>query len=460
MIAFELNEVPWRILDDYITTRPNSNFARLLSEGASFTTQTPDRGHLSPWITWPTMHRGVENTRHGIELIGQEVDNQEYLPLWDSIITAGKTVGVFGALQSWPPPPMTEGFFVPDMFAKDETCVPRSLSAFQSLNLDLTRRNGRVVDKTPGVGRIVKTLPHLIAGGLRLGTVSKGSAHIIRERIERRYTYRRPVYQAILGFDLFLRQLRRQRPDYASFFTNHVAGLMHRYWRAAYPDDYRGGAVDSEGFYADAIRWGMDVADGHLGSLMRVADARGAVLIIASSMGQAAIEPTDDPTSLKLAQPDLLLKAIGHVGRWKRLYAMEPQVPIEVESASVAGDLVEKVESIKDETGEGIFRTNVQGNVVSLTISPTKAAITSERILIGDSPCALDEAGIVVIHPETPGTAYHIPDGHLIFRGKGIAADHSRRIVSSLQYAPTILGLLGVPRAEYHLEGIHDDVTS
>lgn len=450
IICYELNEVPWRLLDDYVDRRPQSNFARLLTGGRSYTTRTPDTGHLSPWITWPTMHRGVDNSTHGIQFIGQEVVNSSYPPVWEQALTGGRSVGVFGALQSWPPPKVAEGFFVPDMFAKDSTAWPKALSAFQDLNLDLTRRNGRVMNESVGVGRVVGALPRLFSNGVRLSTLVGAGKHVLRERVERRYTYRRPVYQSILGFDLFQTQLQRHRPDYASFFTNHVAGLMHRFWRAAYPSDYIDGRAQDEAFYANAIEWGMDVADRQLGIMMRLARRQGAVLAVASSMGQAAIQPKDDPTSLKLDRPEALLTTLGITDRWKRLHAMEPQVPLQAETPNAARTIADRAHDVRDENGTPILRADVDGRTVSLTIAPTHAAIQSETIHIDQKRFSLEEAGIRIIHPETPGTAYHIPEGHLVFWGDGVAPNSGRTEVSSLRYAPTILGLLDLAAAPYH----------
>ena len=38
--------------------------------------------------------------------------------------------------------------------------------------------------------------------------------------------------------DMFLHLLQKHQPDVAIMFTNHVAGNMHRYWYALFPEDY------------------------------------------------------------------------------------------------------------------------------------------------------------------------------------------------------------------------------
>jgi hypothetical protein len=66
IILFELNEVPYKVIDYYCRIRPNSTLARILAEGEQFETVTEDQLALDPWISWPTLHRGVPDTMHHI----------------------------------------------------------------------------------------------------------------------------------------------------------------------------------------------------------------------------------------------------------------------------------------------------------------------------------------------------------------------------------------------------------
>ena len=43
----------------------------------------------------------------------------------------------------------------------------------------------------------------------------------------------RRTYQAGLAFDIFINFLQSTKPAFATFFTNHVASSMHRFWAAA-----------------------------------------------------------------------------------------------------------------------------------------------------------------------------------------------------------------------------------
>ena len=148
-IFYELNEVPRRLFEFYAAAFPNSAFAHLNNVSICTETQTADIGHLSPWITWPTLHRGVSNIDHHITDIGQDLNhiNRDFPPIWDLLSAAGLNVGVFGSLQSYPAPKDTQNysFFIPDTFAASAECFPSDLDVFQAFNLSMVRANGRNV---------------------------------------------------------------------------------------------------------------------------------------------------------------------------------------------------------------------------------------------------------------------------------------------------------------------------
>src|SRR3954452_17783591 len=106
-VLFELNEVPLRVVRQFADRHPDSAFARILAKGQRWDTFTPDKGHLSPWITWPTLHRGVASDQHHIIALGQNVGEVDRLfaPIWKLLAGAGRRVGMFGSLHSYPPPP-------------------------------------------------------------------------------------------------------------------------------------------------------------------------------------------------------------------------------------------------------------------------------------------------------------------------------------------------------------------
>lgn len=149
IILFELNEVPLRIIDQFCHWHPESALARTLPQCYQYETYAEDIGHLSPWKTWPTLHRGVTNDRHLIADFGQDLKEQdkEFPPIWKILVENGVKTGVCGSLHTYPPPENYENysFFLPDTFAAGAECFPNKLELFQKFNLAMARESARNV---------------------------------------------------------------------------------------------------------------------------------------------------------------------------------------------------------------------------------------------------------------------------------------------------------------------------
>src|SRR5690348_3138705 len=103
ILLLEINEIPWRLLDRYRGRRGFSKLDRFTSLSDQFTTIAVDTGELSPWVTWPTLHRGMSNERHGVKNLGQDPATFRGKPIWEEIRELGGSIGVCGSMQSWPP---------------------------------------------------------------------------------------------------------------------------------------------------------------------------------------------------------------------------------------------------------------------------------------------------------------------------------------------------------------------
>jgi hypothetical protein len=237
IVLYELNEVPWRVLDQFAAWRPTSHLARLLPVMRRFGTFAEDRSDLSPWITWPTLHRGVTDERHGILGFGQDLTavDREYPPIWELLTRAGVSVGVCGSLHTYPLPPAIERyrFFIPDAFAAGAQCFPEAISTFQAFNLDMARKSARNVSRRIPWAPALRLLAAAPGLGFRPRTAIDVAGQLASEWRQPWQRVRRRTYQTVLEFDIFMHQLEATRPDFSTFFTNHVASSMHRYWCAS-----------------------------------------------------------------------------------------------------------------------------------------------------------------------------------------------------------------------------------
>ena len=165
----------------------------------------------------------------------------------------------------------------------------------------MARDNSRVVsNKIPGKEAInfLMKLPDM---GLKFKTATDIAAQLVDERINKWKVVRRRTYQSIIGFDIFYKQLESQKPDFATFFTNHVASSQHRYWAAAFPEDYESLKLGREWIetYNGEIIYTMKKTDEMIGRLVKFIDKNPEYsLWILSSMGQQAVEAKEIYTDL------------------------------------------------------------------------------------------------------------------------------------------------------------------
>ena len=137
-----MNEVPRRLIETYIKDYPKSTLAKLIKEGIILNTITHDKGELHPWSTWPTVHRGVDNSKHNLRFINQDkMLSNKYKPIWELLSKNNIDVGVFGSLQSYPPiKNKNYKFYLPDTFAPSPDAYPQELEAFKNSILILHQK--------------------------------------------------------------------------------------------------------------------------------------------------------------------------------------------------------------------------------------------------------------------------------------------------------------------------------
>lgn len=459
IILFELNEVPYRVVDEFRTARPESTFARLYDRCRCYETYTEDVSNLSPWKTWPSLHRGVNDEAHLIHDFGQDLTESDkaYPPIWKMLAAAGVEVGLCGSLHSYPMPDDLEpyAFYIPDAFATGSECFPKTIEAFQRFNLQLSRESARNVSaRVPWKEAIdvLRTLPDL---GFKMTTMLDVGKQLVSERLQNWRKIRRRTYQAVLAFDIFMKQLDRTRPAFASFFTNHVASSMHRYWAARFPDDYDVFEFEDEWVrtYQSEIDFTMHRADVLFSRLVAFADRNPEYSIwVATSMGQAATRTRPRETQLYLTDLEKFMASMDvEPDQWSRRPAMLPQANVVVEEPFIEA-FREKLQSLRidgkpvryREKANGFFSMNY--GHPNLYDRPSFAELGEERL-------SFQELGLenVKIDDKCGVNAYHIPQGCLMIYDPTDREPRSveRPQVSALEVAPTILRNYGVPVPPY-----------
>jgi len=459
-ILFELNEVPIRVVKHYAEKHRGSAFARILDRGQHFDTYTRDEGHLSPWITWPTLHRGVSNQQHGIAALGQDVSetDRKFPPIWKQLTDAGKRVGMFGSLHSYPLPDDADryAFYVPDTFAGGPETMPAELSAFQNFNLYMVDRSGRNVSSELPVKEAIGFLLHSLPSGLRASTLAKIARQLATERVWRHRTARRRTIQSLIAFDLFVAQLESKRPDAAFFFTNHVASSMHRYWPATFADDYKTNHWDDSWIerFAGEIDYTMGEADQMLSELMAFAERNpDYIVLVSGSMGQAAVDDPDKHinTEVLLCDMDKFMARLGIAGSWERRRTMQPTYTLRFSDEGDASQFMDVLGKVKV-AGEPLKARRLGSRDVEFVLGHPNIPDEHLTVTLGNQAVDPSDVGIanVPIEDEVGSAAYHVAEGMLlVFDPQGVGDRKPSEPVSTTRIAPTLLALSGVRPPSY-----------
>lgn len=459
MIVYELNEVPKRIFTFYADAFPSSTFAYLLKHSALFATRAPDLGHLSPWITWPTMHRGVSNVDHEISDLGQDLAqvNKEFPAIQNLLADNGVRVGVFGSLHSYPLPKNLDNyaFYVPDTFAAGEECFPEKLSHFQAFNLSMVSANGRNVSKGIAVKDAKKFLLNARQLGLTANTVLKLTKQVASEQVNKDRVVRRRTSQMEIAFDLYMRQIKESKPEISFFFTNHLASSLHRYWPTIFPGDYEDGKFEKSWRerWAGEIPHAVKVANFQLSKLVSHCIENDEELVVCSSMGQAAVEDSFKVESQVLITN--IRKLLRYIGisddEWEPRLSMAPIVMVK----PLSDNFIDKIKRL--------HRISVNGTRIDYQVTSSNEVrfatelYNQEELVVIDGNTLIDgrQIGIenIDLQDASGAYAYHIPEGTLLrFDPRSLKSNTPQTVwteVSTLDFAPALLAKFNINAPSY-----------
>ncbi|MDC0121847.1 hypothetical protein OAI29_08690 [Amylibacter sp.] len=454
LVFYELNEVPIKLFEHFANAFPKSSFAYLLSRSNLYETYTADVGDLSPWISWPTLHRGVSNVDHNISDLGQNLQytDKYFPPVWQILDNSGVKVGLFGSLQSYPVPfgGSNYSFYVPDTFAAGPETIPSHFDKFQKFNLGMTSVNGRNVVSQVLLREaidFVRTAPFI---GLTGETAVRLAYQLISEKFNASRIVRRRSSQTEIAFDLFFNLLKKRKPQISFFFTNHLASSMHRYWPTIFPTDYNESKFDNEWLnsWRNEIPHSIRVADRQMWKLIALCNQNNSRLVVTSSMGQAAVDGSELISSqVLISNVSKLFEFLG-ISRdeWEPRLSMAPRVVIRpkyetfkkkismLENLTVNGAPISMQNLDTGDFCFNVFLFNQKDLKVDFkgkSVDPSHVGIKNVDLQ--------DAAG---------SNAYHIPEGILIDYNsqKKFIREIKRnwQKISVLEVAPSILNYFGV----------------
>ncbi len=453
VLFLEFNEITWSIVDRMIAERKLPNLERLKREGAWASPNSVDlKPYLDPWITWVTVHTGVDRSVHGATTLEQDLGTIKARRLWDYVDDAGGTVGVFGSIGAHPPRPV-KGFMVPGPFAPSSATFPRALEPIQELN----RHSVQIHQRNQGPSSPLAMVPlgmKLLRLGLKPMTCAAVAAQLATERIAPHLAWKRVGLQPLINYDFFEQLYLRHRPDFATWHSNHAAHYMHHYWRAMDDSAFTEPCpTDERRRYGGAIEHGYALCDLLLGRFMQLIDDN-TVLVLASSMGQQPYRSEryrKGKIIVRFRDIHRVLGILGATGMTSVVPIMLPQWKLTIPNAAERRrikELFKRAHVVGIELPKA-FGVEEVGD--ELTVSPY-ALPEQRRDIRYFFPCApnADERGYMLddlfaIAVPTPKEGMHHPTGMLVLWGKGICSGVHIEGTTNLDIAPTVLSLLGLP---------------
>jgi hypothetical protein len=251
-------------------------------------------------------------------------------------------------------------------------------------------------------------------------------------------------------------QLKRNKPAYTTFFTNHVASTMHRYWGATFPDEYEDNSPLTREWiekYNGEIIFTMKKADEMIRRLVEFVNQNPDYnLWILSSMGQAAFEAEAIETQLYISDMQKFMDFFGvNKTEWTSRPSMLPQFNMMV-NENKCKNFDEQLSNVTINGEKLGFRQKAAGFFAidlghhNLNDETTKVEYMGKP-LENFRDMGLDN---VEITDKSGATAYHIPQGSMIvYNPKETHQKQGTTQLSTLDIAPTILNNFGIKPKEY-----------
>jgi hypothetical protein len=225
VVLLELNEVNFEYVQSYAARGRLPHFARLIERhGIVRTTSEDSYEKLEPWIQWVTAHTGQSFAEHGVFRLG-DIVSRDIPQIWELLEARGLKVGAISPMNA-KHRLRDPAFFVPDPWTRTKISAPRTLRNLYTALTQVVSENANsrftaaaALPLLLGVGRYARPSNYARYARLVLGSVTK--------------PWLRASFLDLLLADVFIREVQRTRPQFASLFVNAAAHIQHHYMFSA-----------------------------------------------------------------------------------------------------------------------------------------------------------------------------------------------------------------------------------
>lgn len=237
---------------------------------------------------------------------------------------------------------------------------------------------------------------------------------------------------------------------------------MHRYWAAAFPEDYAAHVLPPEWYenYRDEVFQALSTLDMIIDKASRLCSSLDATLVVGGSLGQVAVGHKPVRQFMTMTDAGKFMTVLGlEPSEFKVRHAMVPSSGAVVATDRVA-EICRKLDTMTI-NGRG-FKQSVN------EIPPLSYGVydngyisfftyfgnddVSGVVTLGNREFTLEEAGFTVMENDdgVAVTAHHDREGALLIRTPDRRPQFSgRRTISTTDIAPAILARFGIDKPDY-----------
>ncbi|MBL8267301.1 hypothetical protein [Steroidobacter sp.] len=431
LLFLEFNEINFEDIEYYCQQGVLPNLNRLIANHGWTKTRSEQRyEELEPWIQWVTAHTGKSLAEHGVFRLG-DITKHDLPQIWERLEAHGLRVGAISPMNA-KHRLRAPAFFVPDPWTRTELTANARLRGLYDAIVQAVNDNAEA-------RLTIRSARQLILGMLAYARVANYPWYAQLAATAVSAPWRKAILLDVLLADVFLAEVRRTSPHFATLFLNAGAHIQHHYLFSA--ASYRGKSSNPAWYLRpgrDPVREVYQAYDRILGAVQRAfPNAR---LMIATGLHQ---EPHGQVTYYwRLRRHSEFLARVGI-----EFQRVEPRMSrdflIVCSSSAQAAEAGRRLAAAK--TGEGVALFEVDNRGTDLFVMLTYPGEIAGRLqfAIDDQLHWLgseDVAFVALKNGEHDGVGYFLDSGQYFQKGSEAAAfalaDMPNRVLDAMGIAP------------------------
>ncbi|MDT0603803.1 hypothetical protein [Thalassotalea castellviae] len=381
VILLEFNELCPTLLKKFMSAGHLPNFKKLYENSDKYITDAgDDLEYLEPWVQWVTLHTGIPHQQHGVFRLG-EADNLNFDNIWDKLSDKGKSSWLCGSMNAKWRHGDKYVTAIPDPWSLNASASSEKYKPYY----DFVRANVQEHTNKSSKNSIASTLAFLkfmIFNGLTLKTLGKICSAVWKSIFKAKDNWKKATILDWLQFDVFSAFYKKNKPNFATYFSNSTAHFQHKYWRYMEPEKFEKKPTQNEiDTYQDAILFAYKNHDELIGETFKLKDEN-TQIILASALSQQPFADLDAKGGKIFYRPHDI-NNVGQTFGLNGVKAINPvmshQFQIIFESDSQAKDAQTKL-SKATLNGHEVFKTKLEGDTLFCGCSFHQVVDTSNPI--------------------------------------------------------------------------------